>query len=112
MNTEAPKHAWQVMVWGAVLRCGDWPGDPRYFESAERAKELVASKIAQGWDPEDVELVKIDVEQAALTWRPLPVRQWSAPQEAQSEFGLRVGPRGGVFTDAVTRDGRPYRRYF
>jgi hypothetical protein len=24
----------------------------------------------------------------------------------------RIGPRGGAYTDAITKDGRPYRRYF
>ena len=32
--------------------------------------------------------------------------------DAQLEPGVKHGPRGGRYTEDVTREGRPYRRYF
>ena len=33
-------------------------------------------------------------------------------EEMQGQHEIKVGERGGVYTDALTKDGRPYRRYF
>lgn len=33
-------------------------------------------------------------------------------EELQGQHEIKVGERGGLYTDAWTKDGRPYRRYF
>ena len=54
------------------------------------------------WDDEAIKkLSKKSVEFAEQVPKPKP----SAPPEKQ-------GPRGGRYTEAVTKDGRRYRRYF
>jgi hypothetical protein len=35
---------------------------------------------------------------------------WENPEPAEPQ--QRIGPRGGKYTEAKTKDGRPYRRYF
>ena len=39
---------------------------------------------------------------------------WGASDDESTNSGPRVkrGARGGIYTDDVTKDGRPYRRYF
>lgn len=34
------------------------------------------------------------------------------PHSMDTTEQIRMGPRGGRYTEAVTREGRPYRRYF
>ena len=35
-----------------------------------------------------------------------PLERWSSRPQ------IKIGPRGGAYTEDVTKDGRPYRRYY
>ena len=80
------------------MAAGDWPGDPYFFASREAAEECRSGKIAEGWEVRSTEVVELDVPQS-------PLRATRVPQ-------VHIGPRGGAYTEDVTMDGRPYRRYF
>jgi len=70
------------------LEALDWPNEAeRPMISRNRLK---AMKLGMG---------KPDADQITRS----PSGQWPPPQR---------GPRGGRYTEARTRDGRPYRRYF
>lgn len=49
-------------------------------------------------------------------WTPAGFEQkplgWKDDLPAQGQPEQRDGPRGGRYTEAQTKDGRPYRRYF
>lgn len=107
MDESAPSKAWQVLVWGSPLAAGDWGlasatagwgYEPYLFASKEAAEACAAQKITEGWDANCVEVVEVPAP-------PPPPPPPPAPE-------IRIGPRGGLYTEDITKDGRPYRRYF
>jgi hypothetical protein len=88
MDELTPLKAWRVLVWGEAFG--------PHWGSKEEAEASASEKIAQGWDAKYIQIVEVD---APLT------NQSLGPQ-------MRIGPRGGVYTEDVSKDGRPYRRYF
>lgn len=61
-----PESAWQVMVWGEVIKRGDWPAPEvagnrgTHFTSKEEAEKLARIVSTEGgWDPKYVEIVKV-----------------------------------------------------
>jgi len=114
-RSELPLKAWQVMVWGSPVAAGDWLnhfGDEtclcadgtvddafRYlFTTRRAAEECAAEKVAEGWDETKIEVVEVSTPMVSSVSQPI--------------LKIHAGPKGGVFTMDVTKDGRPYRRYF
>jgi hypothetical protein len=93
------RRTWQVLVWGSALAAGDHPDSVYHFQSQQEAEKKAAEKLAEGWEASSVEVVAVD---------PPPEKQGRSIPLFPN---LKVGPRGGVYTDDVTKDGRPYRRY-
>ena len=50
----------------------------------------------------------------AFSWNPFMGSKGSSGKKPfpEDNLDIRIGSRGGTYTDEVTKDGRPYRRYF
>ena len=45
-------------------------------------------------------------------WKLYLQERWMKREGVEKRNQTGIGPRGGTYTDEVTKDGRPYRRYF
>jgi hypothetical protein len=99
-----------------LSRLPDWMVPPsRRTELDEYKKAIRRAQVQQADETAPLSEVKIKpgdrVEDPRGWWSPrggIGIGGSSSPGPSQP----KTGPRGGRYTEAVTKDGRPYRRYF
>ncbi len=88
------------------IPAGMTPNDACALEIQAEGAKIKASNASR-----DAELERLRAESEQLYMR--TIKEPKVPSTpSDSAHVTRRGPRGGRYTDASTRDGRPYRRYF
>ena len=99
------------------------PPDPEF-------KKWVQKEILSGWENfyEPQLLRRMEKEQVIKAmqlndpkelprffrsnWKLYLQERWMKREGVKKSNQTNIGPKGGTYTDEVTKDGRPYRRYF
>ena len=95
----APFAAWGIYIGHISFKYAKWDRLNRQLKARRDAEAFRPQRTGNGTraglcsdDPQGIEVS--------------PLERWSSRPQ------IKIGPRGGAYTEDIAKDGRPYRRYF